>query len=75
MPSRRAISSASRAVPATLPQETSATGACGSPSTTNRSLRRFSGSSLWIRLSFIRACTSPLAVGAPRSLCSMPEAR
>ena len=75
MPSRRAISSASRAVPATLPQETRATGAWASPSTTKRSRRCFSGSSLRIRFSFIRAWTSPLAVGAPRSLCSMPEAR
>ena len=41
----------------------------------NRSRRRFSGSSLRMRFSFMRACSAPLAVGAPRSLCSMPEAR
>jgi hypothetical protein len=37
--------------------------------------RCFSGASFLKRLSFIRACISPLAVGAPSSLCSMPEAR
>ena len=63
------------ATPATLPQLISASGASGSPSIMNRSRRRLSGLNFRRRLSFIFACISPLAVGAPASLCSMPDAR
>ena len=30
---------------------------------------------MWKRFSVIRACTAPLAVGAPASVCSIPDAR
>jgi len=52
-----------------------ARGALGLPSTSKRSLRSLRGSNFRVRLSFMRAWTVPLLVGAPPSVCSMPEAR
>ena len=63
------------ATPAVLPQLISASGASGLPSMMKRSRRRLSGLNFLSRLSFIFECISPFAVGAPASLCSMPDAR
>ena len=70
-----ASSKASSAMPAVDPHEIRASGALACPFDRKRSLRCLSGFSLRSRFSFIFAWTEPEAVGAPLSVCSMPDAR
>ena len=74
-PSARADRTASRAIPATLPQLMTPRTASASPSNSKRSRRCLSGSSFRSRFSFIRVWFSPLALGEPSLSCSIPAAR